>query len=122
MIFFKVYAIFILGDSMNSLSYPLCALILITLVCIIFFSKKRINNIETKIYRQMVIYNFLECLFAVCGIILINMIGPTLFANYLVKIDYCLMLLWGAAFTKYVISISLKNERQQKKAILIINI
>ncbi len=122
MIFFIVYGIFMIGDSMNSLSYPLCSLILIILVCIIFFSKKRVNNFETKIYKQMVFYNLLECLFAVCGIILINIIGPTTFANFLIKIDYCLMLLWGATFTKYVISISINKERQKKKALSIINI
>jgi len=108
---------------MNSIDFPLCALFIIILLNVLFFGKKRINILETQIYKKIIIYNLLECLFAVLGLLLINKIGNTNFTKKLVKIDYCLMLLWGSAFAEYVVSISYLNKNifnNLKKLIVII--
>ena len=107
---------------MNFLSYPLFSLIIMILLAIIFFSKKRIDNIETRIYKKMIYSSLFECVFAVMAIILLNILGINKLTEYIIKIDYCLMLLWGTIFTKYVAFISFKNENQQKRIMSIINV
>lgn len=96
---------------MNSLDYPLCALFIAILLNILFFAKKRIDTTETKIYRRLILCNLLECIFAVIGLLLIINLKNLSFMAILIKIDYCLMLLWGSIFAEYVVSISVLNKK-----------
>ena len=42
-------------DFMQGLLLPSCAIVFSTLLCILFFSKKRIDNLETKIYAVILL-------------------------------------------------------------------
>jgi len=43
---------------MNSIDFPLCALFIIILLNVLFFGKKRINILETQIYKKIIIYSY----------------------------------------------------------------
>lgn len=52
---FFFYVILLIGDNMNELHLPVCALFFSTLLCIVYYSKKRLNLIENKIFSIMLI-------------------------------------------------------------------
>lgn len=50
---------------MRELQLPVCALIFTLLLCVIYFSKKRINSTENKLYSTMLIMGLLDCIILV---------------------------------------------------------
>lgn len=45
---------------MNNIYLTGCALVISTIISILFFCKERVNNIETKIFGVMLLLNILE--------------------------------------------------------------
>ena len=103
------------GNRMNILAYPICALFIIIFVNIIFFSKERLNTNETKIYSRLIVANLIENIFAFICLVIVRYVGDTLFYKYLVKIDYIMLLIWGAYFFRYTTVIAIENENIIKK-------
>lgn len=94
------------------LSYPICAFLIISLVNIIFFSKKRVDTYETKNYRKLIIVNFVESIFALLGLVCIKFFMDSLFSRILIKIDYALLLLWGSLLFRYIIAVAISDEKR----------
>lgn len=99
---------------MNVLSFPICGFLTILLLNIIFFTKKRIKTIETKVYSYLIFVNLVEAIFALLGLICITKFGNTLLMQLLVKIDYFFLLLWGSLLFQYVASLSLDDSHSDK--------
>ena len=45
---------------MNELQLPICALFFSILLCIVYYSKKRVNLIENKLYQIMILSGVLD--------------------------------------------------------------
>ena len=84
------------------------------LLIIIYFSKKRINNLENKIFSSLIIVNFIG--------IIIDIISTFLAIidfNIVVVIIFCKLYLfylvvWLSIMTMYILVISLKEMNQEK--------
>lgn len=108
---------------MPNLYIPGCALILSILLLIIFFSKKRVENYETKIYSYLLICSFIDSLLLFI-ILLIGYVSPTseLLIFILNKIDFSMYLLWIWFMFLYFFRISITKENTYKYYNLILKI
>jgi len=95
----------------DNLSFPIVAVILSSFIGIIYFSKKRINNYETKIYGTLIITNLVETVFAFLGLLIIKLIPNAWYIPLLVKIDYIMILLWAFCLFRYVLHLSENNKK-----------
>jgi len=91
---------------MSDLYFPVCALIIAVTVNIIFFSKRRVKNVETKMYSYYIILTavnaFASCIAVVCK----NMFGFSNITMYLVKINYIFSLLIVWILFIYIINLA----------------
>jgi len=53
---------------MTNLFFPICGLFIIALITILFFSKKRVNTTETKIYGVMIISSFIDIILVILAL------------------------------------------------------
>lgn len=113
---------------MHNLTLPFIAALIAVLLNILFFNKKRIKNVETKIFAIQLIINLIESilmsfLFFALYTIYKNQTNNLVF--FINRIDYILLLFWTWCLFIYIIWITLKNENNKKlvtKISLIINI
>lgn len=88
---------------MEVLSFPICSLMIAILLNIVFFFKKRISSKETKLYGILLLLNLVENLFALIGLCIIFLVGgKVLVSQFIVKIDYLMILLWCISLVNYV--------------------
>lgn len=99
---------------MNVLSFPVCGLLIILLVNVLFFFKERIKTIETRIYSYLIFVNLVEAVLAVLGLACIVNFGNNFWMQMLVKIDYAFLLLWGSLLFQYVASLCLNRDSSDK--------
>ena len=100
----------------TNLYIPICAILVSILLMFNFFSKKRMNNKETKIFSYMLIFNFIDILVMI-GIICIgyNFFGNDLFAKILNKLDFITYLFWAWLFFLYIVYISFNSKNNFEK-------
>ena len=105
-------------SSFINIYFPICSLTINLLLCIIFFSKKRIKNKETKIYTRLLITGFVESLLMFTTNLLVGLlfykIDRLLFV-ILNKIIYCIYIVWHAHLVSYIYTINQKIEDNQKE-------
>lgn len=114
---------------MPNLYIPGCALILATLLITIFFSKKRAENDETKIYTYLLISSLIDSLLLFI-ILLIGYVSPNSEAVIFLlnKIDFSMYILWIWLMFIYFFKISITKDKVLKyyniilKSTFIINI
>lgn len=100
---------------MVNLYIPVCSLFISFLILIIFFSKKRIKNTETKIFSGLVITSFIDTI-AMVSIISIAYWNDTHFSLYILnKIDFIQYLTWAWLFFVYIYYISLGKKKDSDK-------
>lgn len=97
---------------MTYLSYPICAVVISTIINIIFFSKKRFSFKETNCYKLLILTTLLENIIVLLVLLFIKSINNGLMLNFLFKIDYVLILLWAYWLLSYFLII---NEDNVKK-------
>lgn len=97
---------------MNNLYFPICAVLINTLILIIFNSKKRIKSDETNAYAFLIIIGFLESLLSCILVVLMNLYGKPSYIYNMHRLDYILMLLWVWGLFNYVIILSLHNNKK----------
>lgn len=105
------------SDHMGSgIFFPICALPFSLLIIVLFFKKGHIDNYETRIYKKLIILNFigliLELLCTVGSMIYHDL--PML-ANFIYKSYLVYLLGWTALFTYYVYKVSDPKEVKNKK-------
>lgn len=102
--------------TMTNLYIPICGFCCAVLLIIVFFSKKRINNIETTLFSGMLITSFLDSIFMIL-IIYIAYVSKesVILLKILNKFDYLQFLLWLSLFFLYLIHISFKDNKKVYK-------
>ena len=63
------------------LSFPICSLLIVSLIAIIFFSRKSIVTDETRIYKILLIINLIESFFALFGLIFMKFFPESLYLS-----------------------------------------
>ena len=114
---------------MPNLYIPGCALILVFLLIIVFFAKKRAKNDETKIYSYLLISSFVDSLLLFI-ILFIGYVSPKSEALIFLlnKIDFSMYILWIWLMFLYFFKISITKDNVPKyyniilKITLVINI
>ena len=98
--------------------FHIAALFCIILLTIVFFSKKRINSVETKLYGILIISSLfntiLELLVTVLAHVSYNE-TTILIIKIINKIDFLHYILWPTALLLYIIYISYNNDILFKK-------
>ena len=114
---------------MPNLYIPGCALILVFLLIVVFFAKKRAKNVETKIYSYLLISSFVDSLLLFI-ILFIGYVSPKSEALIFLlnKIDFSMYILWIWLMFLYFLNISITKDNVPKyyniilKITLVINI
>lgn len=105
---------------METLILPTATQLLAVLLLFIYFSKKRLNTKETKVYSKMLIINFLYALMAIITFIYAKTYGNNMIIAIMQKIYMSLMLLLIINILIYNISIvNMKSNLKKVFAILI---
>ena len=111
---------------MNNLYFPICAVFINILILVVFNVKKRIKSDETKAYGFLINIGFLESTLACALVILMNLFGKPSYIYNMHRIDYILMLLWVWGLFRYVLVVSIHNNKKLRsiieKVTFIINI
>lgn len=81
-------------DGITNIYFPISALMITSLIVIMFFRNRRVQNIETKVYKFLVLANLVEVILA-CTIIIFAIVNGSLFIlTILDKLDYIFILTW----------------------------
>lgn len=97
----------------TGLFFPTCALCFSILLNIVYFSKRRLKNVENKLYQFLVISNLFALLFEyACTFVSLNYIP--FFSDLVLKIYLLLLLIWIATFSIYMIYITKKDHQISK--------
>lgn len=107
---------------MYNLYFPICAFLISVLVNLAFFSKKRMDNKETKCYSKLILLNLLESSLAIIIVVMALVFGTLDIAYITNRLDYVLILLWVSQMFKYFVYITLENDKKIKKVRKIVNI
>ena len=92
---------------MPNSAFTVASLLYITLLTIAYFAKRRINNIENKIYAKMVIVSFMLVFFAIIDWITIGLRGTYPLINEVIS-RFLLLLFtaWATLFTYYIVVVT----------------
>ena len=129
MIFYYVFVIIYMRNSdvvmRMGISFTVSGLIFITMITLVFFSKKSVDNFDTKIYSKVLLTTLLGCIVGIpCYYFTLypkDIISAIFGKSYLIFLST-----WLVLFTEYVIVISIKKFNQKnnlkllKKILLII--
>lgn len=99
---------------MFSFSFNIACIVFLTLVSVFYFTKKKIDSYENKIYKRLILISFLGLFLDVIGYICLNIIDDT--ANMLnisiSKMYLIYFVLWIGTFKTYIVCITAKNEQE----------
>ena len=100
-----------------------CALVIAVLITIMFFIKKGVENIETKIFKKMLFCNIFESLSTTLIVVVALTINSNFVFKLLNKIDVMWIIIWCSLMFYYIYNISgfFKKEKT-KKFVYIIDI
>ena len=103
-------------NYMTNLYIPVCGFLCALLLIICFFTKKRINSLETKIYGGMLVSSFIDSILMVT-IMLIAYLAPDniMILILLNRLDYIQFLIWIWLFLLYISHITYKDNTQKEK-------
>lgn len=97
----------------TGLFFPTCALCFSILLNIVYFSKRRLKNVENKLYQFLVISNLFALLFEyACTFVSLNYIP--FFSDLVLKTYLLLLLVWIGTFSIYMIYITKKDHQISK--------
>lgn len=100
---------------MNSLYILVTSLIYSILLICVFFSKKRINKIENKVFIWLMVTNFFGILLDIGCIIITLNFTSSLLRLVFAKFYLIYLLTWITIFTMYIFIISTNKETKNKK-------
>ena len=103
---------------MDTILLPGAALLISILLIVLYFSKKNINNKETKLYSRMLVVNLLYSLLAIITFIYAKTVGNEFGIEILQKIYMCLMI----SLTSLIVVYNTVIANFDKKTLKIINI
>lgn len=98
----------------SSIFFQICSLFYISLLLIVYFSKKRLANMENKIYIILVVTNFIGLLLDIGSVYTIVNMNKYPILNKIISKAYLVYLLtWMFLFTMYVFVISRKKNENK---------
>ncbi len=90
--------------------------IYVFIIAIIFFTKRRVDNVETKIFSALVISNLLGLVIEfLCGFLIKGLPSHEVLTNFVNKLHIANISFWITAFTIYVVSICFSVEKIKSK-------
>lgn len=99
---------------MDTISLPIASLFIAIFLIIIYFTKKNINNSETKIYSKMLIINLIYSIMCIIIYIFAKTVGNVLILGIMQKIYMILMLLLTVYILIYNIKLLCFKENNEK--------
>ncbi len=100
-----------------------CALFITVILFVIFISKKNINNVETRIFKKMLIIDIFEAFSTTMIVIIALTINSELILKLLNRIDVIFIISWCSLMFYYIYSISIKaNDIKMFKSIILLNL
>lgn len=100
--------------------FTLCSLFYIVTICIAFFIKERINSVETKIYKYIILTNLFTVIMAIICFITIKHYDLIPFINEICsKTLIVLMFTFHIFLTAYIYYISTKNINKNKNSYIL---
>ena len=99
---------------MFSFSFNIACIVFLTLVSVFYFTKKKIDSYENKIYKRLILISFLGLFLDVIGYICLNIIDDTAdMLNISISKMYLIyFVLWIGTFKTYIVCITAKNEQE----------
>lgn len=96
---------------MSSVYFSLCCLMFILVFIIVFFSKKRINLLENKLYSVLLLFTLFGILFDIFGFVCFsNFSLESIINRTVVKINLLYYVLWLYILLTYVVTISFNKK------------
>ena len=91
----------------------ICNLTYSILICIIYFSKKRVKSLETNLYGNIIVVNIINLVLEILCYFTVIKIDKLLFITELTNRLFLLtVFLWQLLFTLYIYSISFKSRQE----------
>ena len=99
----------------SGIYFPTCAILFSVLTLILFFGKKHISTVETKIYGFLLIFNFIGLIVELlCTYAAMISKNHEILSDLILKSYLFYNILWVLVLTIYVLYISLKRETMKK--------
>ena len=103
-------------NSMTSTFFQICSLFYVVLLIFAYFSRKRVNNLENKVYSCLIINVLVELFLDLASIITILNKDKIPVLNDIVAKAYLASLIsWLSFFTLYILLISNKHRKEEIK-------
>ena len=122
----KCAILYMVGDYVNGTIYiQIISLIYSFMLMIVYFSKKRLNTPENKVYKLLIIVNFVGIILdVVCAISTFKMTEVKLYNIIIAKLYLLYFVTWIMGFATYTFAISIKeNEKNERiKKYLIVDL
>ena len=97
-----------------------CALAISIIITLVLFVKKGIGNLETKIFKRMLICNVLESLTTTAIVMVALTINSNIIFSLLNRIDVILIILWCSLIFYYMYTITTKDIKKSVKIFIFI--
>ena len=113
----KCAIVYMVGDYVNGTIYiQIISLIYSFMLMIVYFSKKRLNTPENKVYKLLIIVNFVGIILdVICAISTFKMTEVKLYNIIIAKLYLLYFVTWIMGFATYTFAISIKeNEKNER--------
>ena len=102
---------------MNGTIYiQIISLVYSFMLMIVYFSKKRLNTPENKVYKLLIIVNFVGIILdVICAVTTFNMVSVKTYNIIIAKLYLMYFITWIMAFSTYTFAISIKEEGKEEK-------
>lgn len=104
---------------MSNIYFPICAFVISTLICLIYYAKKRLNTIETKVYGYLLVCNVFEALSACIILAIALRYGKPDIIKWLNRIDFTFILLWVSLLFKYIHYVTFEKDYKKVNKFII---
>ena len=104
-------------ENISGVSFSILSFIYLMIISCFYFSKKRSNSIETKIYSILIIVTLIGLLIDIIGYFIFNKVGESTFITIIISKLYIIYYFsWIILFTSYIyiISFDIDNSNYKK--------
>lgn len=100
------------------MAFPICSLIFITLVAVVYFSKPRIKSLENSIYKWLVISNIIGLILEIGCYFAVNLVtSQYLISIAILKLYVVYIFVWSIIFNVYVFIVSHKDYNKKDNSL-----
>ena len=110
---------------MNELQLPICAAIFLALLCIVYFSKERLNLIENRLYSVMLVTGLIDSIIIIIerllvlnGDITTVSSGTKLILQCTNKLDFLVLIIYTTCAFLYTLLITYPNMKEKIKKLI----